>query len=151
MAGDHTVESALLVSDLARLRTCAGDPSFARIEQESAHLAGSVVHGVRVSRVPSSTVHDLFRRDRPRPPRDELVESLWATLLHMASARGRIPQSPGSLTHRRLLLERLAVINAAWYMPQLSGMTRIESGGPTPSPAVAPFWFLPPNVDGEPA
>jgi hypothetical protein len=102
-----------LVDDLEVLRSSAGRPSLSVIEKRSEQLrvAGTPVFGVRVTRLPRSTVHDLFRREHPLPPRPELVESLWAVLCRIAVDGGRTPVLPRSLSTLDGLRRRLESIN----------------------------------------
>ncbi|MEU8119189.1 DUF5753 domain-containing protein [Spirillospora sp. NPDC049024] len=82
---------APMVSLLRHNRRVAGVPSYQTIENISAELeaAKRPFCGVLVWRVPRSTAHDLFKKSRPRIPRWELLESLWATLYRYAELRGR--------------------------------------------------------------
>jgi hypothetical protein len=117
VADDHKRLTALLVGDLAELRAAAGGPSLVRIEKESGRLAGTTVFGVRVTRLPRSTVHDLLRRVRSRPLRAELVESLWAVLRHLVASQGRGPAALDTLDELR---RRLELINVAWHLRELT-------------------------------
>ena len=107
-----------LVGEFARLRASAGQPSLALIERRSERLqaARTATYGVRVTRLPRSTVHDLLHRDHTRPPRTELAESLWAVLCDLAAEKGRPPRPDGL----NLLRLRLDAINAAWQSRPLA-------------------------------
>jgi hypothetical protein len=103
-----------LIGDFAALRSSAGQPSYGAIQRMSERLrdTGVPVHGVRVARLPKSTVHDLLSRGRAHPPRPDLVESLWAVLRHMAASAGRTPSGPGTLDELRGRLETINVRTA---------------------------------------
>ncbi|GAA2420591.1 hypothetical protein GCM10010191_34820 [Actinomadura vinacea] len=138
--------AAALISDLEILRSSAGQPSFVTIERESEKHAAAraVLSGVKITRLPVSTVHDLLRHDRTPPLRPDLVESLWAVLHHIAAEKGRTPRPP-SLNALDELRNRLEAIN-------LPERVRVASPtGPAESAGIAmlddPFGGAPPGRD----
>jgi len=146
VTNDQRGLTAALLTDLIGWRTCAGYPSLKRIEGEAERLDGMLVHGVRITQLPHSTVHDLLRGVRPRPLRPELVESLWAVLRHLADARGGRHDRLTSLSELR---NRLAMINTLWHIREVSEMTRTDTGGTAASAAFDPFGCPPTDGDEE--
>ncbi|MFB4312746.1 DUF5753 domain-containing protein [Actinomadura sp. 21ATH] len=153
-----------LIGDLHLLRSSAGQPSLSAIEKRAEKLknSGDRVFGVRVAALPRSTVHDLLRRARSHSLRPELVESIWAVLLHIAAERGRTPDRPESLLSLDTLRRRLEAINlperAAAAPPPAASEGPATSGGPAgghgtgagPHAALHPFG-RPPGGDDEDA
>jgi hypothetical protein len=140
---DHKRLTALLIGDFVALRAAAGGPSLIEIERESRRLEGTPVRGVRVTRLPRSTVHDLLRRVRSRPLRPELVESLWAVLHHLAAATGRRPERLVTLAELR---QRLQTINVLWDVREVPRPASAGGGG-GPAAVFDPFGC--PPVDGD--
>ncbi|MEW2352612.1 DUF5753 domain-containing protein [Spirillospora sp. NPDC029432] len=144
---------ALLVRDLEVLRASAG-ATLGMIEKRSAKLEGTPAHGVRIARLPKSTVSDLLRRDRVHALRPELVESLWAVLLLIATDGARTPLLPDSLRGLDALRRRLESINVPERAHAVPGpadpadRTGIAEPGGTGPGVLDPFG-APPGGDEE--
>lgn len=141
---DRKLLIAELVGDLVRLRSSAGQPPFTKITRYSEKWQAAQVplFGVRVTRLPRSTVHDLLRRDRTQPPRAELAESLWAVLRRIALDEGRRPAGLASLDELR---GRLRAIH---LLARLGARASGDAGLPE---VLDPFGRPPPDGDEDAA
>ncbi|MFC0037995.1 DUF5753 domain-containing protein [Actinomadura rayongensis] len=113
---ERQIKIADVISLLQENRHISGDPSFAAIESLAEDLAArpQPVLGVVVKELPHTTVNDLLKPRAPgrrrRRPRQDFVESLWATLAVYGIAHGKNKNAMHSLAELRA---RMAAIDAA--------------------------------------
>ncbi|POM25190.1 hypothetical protein BTM25_38330 [Actinomadura rubteroloni] len=117
-----------VISLLQENRHISGTPSFGTIENFAKELAArpQPVLEVEVGELPHSTVYDLLTRNRERRrrmPRQDLVESLWATLAVYGAERGKDVAKMHTLAELRA---RMAAIDA---VPTPSGADLARTHG----------------------